>query len=99
METEKQRNVVKEAVLDVSDPMERVFHACEVVFGREGEEAEGVVRIERRRGGRRVGYFEGFAGGKIFFVDCAEAAAVAMGVLTNSDHGVVALKGVRGERK
>ena len=46
METERQRNVVKEAVLDVSDPMERVFHACEVVFGREGEEAEGIIRIE-----------------------------------------------------
>ena len=46
METEKQRNIVKEAVLDVSDPMERVFYACEVVFGREGEEAEGIVRIE-----------------------------------------------------
>lgn len=46
METEKQRNVVKEAVLDVPDPMERVFHACEVVLCREGEEAEGIVWIE-----------------------------------------------------
>ena len=98
METEKQRNVVEEAVLDVFDPMERVFHACEVVIRGEGEEAEGVVRVEKRRG-LRVGYFEGSAGWKVLLVDCAEATAVAIGVLTNTDNGVVALKGMRRVRQ
>lgn len=47
MKTNRKENVVEEAIVDVLDPMQRVFHAREVVLGREREETEGLVRIER----------------------------------------------------
>ena len=89
------KNVVEIAVLDLFDPAERIFDACEVVFGRVREEGVRVVVVFVAEHFLEVVFADlhaGFVMRHVFLVHHFEAAPEAEGVFADSQDGVVVLE-------